>query len=184
MLCVHHLHGNVGSVRRYLHGRIPVRDADSVCLYSHSRLVSCQARRHGHVFAESRTRAVDAVSGRRHCGRYHYVFRLYAGRRGNVAARICREEPEGGKRRLVPRNVRLWTDDSSGVVHGRGRASARSGGKDCRLRLDRRSGSGAGNRNSAGGTHGSGAGRHFVRHHVDGGQLPDCLRADLRPRYL
>ena len=36
----------------------------------------------------------------------------------------------------LPRNARLWAHDSARLVHGCGRAPARSGGKNHRLRLD------------------------------------------------
>ncbi len=185
VLCVHHLHGNVGSVRRHLHGRIPVRDADSVCLYSHSRLVSRQARRHGdfsqNLAPELSTPYLDGgIVGDIIT---YFVFTL-AGAEMWQRAFAAKSQKAAKKEGLflgtfvygltIPL---VWF---MGVVaHQLVPAE-----KDHRLRLDRRGGSGAGNRNSSGGTHGSGAGGHFVRHHVDGGQLSDRLRADLRPRYL
>ena len=181
---VHHLYGDVRPFRRHLHGCVPVRDADPLRLHPHPRVVACKARRLGNFPAKFSTRALDTVPGRQHRGRYHHVLRLHARGRGNVAARICGQEPEGGKRGPLPRNARLWAHDSPRLVHGRGRAPARSGGKDHRLRLDGCGRPGIGDRNSPGGAYGVSIGRHFVCYHVHSRQLSDRLRADLRPRYL
>lgn len=60
------------------------------------------------------------------------------------AAGVRGKEPQIRQGGPVPRHACLRADDPAGMVHGRGRASARPGGEDRGLRLDRRGRSGAG----------------------------------------
>lgn len=85
-----------------------------------------------------------ALSGWRHRGRHHHLFRLYPGGSGNVAAGLRCQEPESGQGGPVPGDSGLWTYHSTGVVHGRGGTSTGVGGKTGPVRLYGRGGPGSG----------------------------------------
>lgn len=94
-------------------------------------------------FPQSRAGAGDALRRRHDPRGYHHLLCVHARRRGDVAARLCGEKPEGGKERAVSRDRGIRAYDPSRVVHGRCRAPAHRRGKDRHVRNHRRRRSGA-----------------------------------------